>query len=92
MMTVDEAVLADPEAPTSRSSELSFQQHPTDATADHRRVRWNSPAGGHAKVSVRFRSCLLSSALRCHWDGLIHTLLDLIAEALRGARRRLRKC
>lgn len=26
-------------------------------------------------MSVRFRSCLLSSALRCHWDGLIHTLL-----------------
>ena len=37
-MTADEAVLADPAAPTSTSSELSLQQHPTDATADHKRA------------------------------------------------------
>lgn len=37
-MTADEAVLADPAAPTSTSSELTFQQHPTDATADHKRA------------------------------------------------------
>jgi hypothetical protein len=35
-------------------------------------------------VRVRFRSCLLSSALRCHWDGFPHFLLDLTAEGLRG--------
>lgn len=50
---------------------------PADVTADHKRARRNSPAGNHARTSARFRTCLLSSALRCHWDILPHALLDL---------------